>query len=134
MTPYLHSTGRVLDDRFKVVFQYNVYHQLLATKKTKFASQKKVDVQFLQENAHLYPGVYAALDSLGLIPFVIFSRRFNEDLVMQFYATVFFERDYEHSLTCMSGTSKYTAPFRKFSEIIPYQFYSEVHPDFAQIS
>lgn len=134
VSPYLRSTGRVPDDRFKTVFQYNVYHQLMAIKKTRFAPFKQVDVGHLQENAHLYPGVFDALVSLGLIPIVTYSRPFNEDLVMQFYATVFFERDDERSLTWMSGTRMFSAPFRKFSEIIPYQFYSLEHPDFARIS
>ena len=106
----------------------------MALKKTKFAAQKKVDVHHLKENAHMYPEVYAALESLGLLQFVTYSHPFNEDLVMQFYAIVFFERNDTRSLTWMYGTSKYTPPFRKFSKIIPYEFYLEEQPEFARVT
>ena len=56
VSPYIRSTGRVPDERFKNTLQFNVYHQLMVVKKTKFAAQKQVDVQYLQENSHLYPG------------------------------------------------------------------------------
>lgn len=106
----------------------------MSTKKNKFASFKQVDVGHLQENAHIFPGAYDALDKLGLIPFVSYAHPLNEDLVMQFYATVYFHNNDERTMTWMSSTSEGTTPFRKFTEIIPYEFFTEAHPDYAQLS
>ena len=47
ITPYVRATGEVADPCFKDMFQYNIYHQLLATKKTKFAPHKQIDVGHL---------------------------------------------------------------------------------------
>src|SRR3954467_3015763 len=82
----------------------------------------------------MYPGVYDALRRLGIIPFCQFSYKNNEDLFMQFYATVFFMNDDARTMRWMSGTAVYSAPFAKFAEIIPYQFFGEHHPDFERVS
>jgi hypothetical protein len=56
----------------------------------KFAPYKQVNVESLCDNDHLYPGVYATIGRLGLIPFGTFNHPYNEDLVMQFFATIYF--------------------------------------------
>ena len=86
------------------------------------------------DNAHIYPGVYDALGRLGIISFCQFSYKYNEDLIMQFYATVYFMNDDARTMRWMSGTAVCSAPFSKFSEIIPYQFFVEPHPDFERVS
>ena len=53
---------------------------------------------------------------------------------MQFYATVYFVNDVARTMRWMSGMAVCSAPFAKFSEIIPYQFFTEPHPDFDRIS
>ena len=95
------------------------------TKSKKFAPHKQVNTESLHDNDHLYPDVYSALGRLGLIPFVTFNHPYNEDLVMQFFATLLFSDDSTHTLTWMSGTHRCSAPMAKFSEIIPYPFIDE---------
>lgn len=56
--------------------------EILLTKKDKFAHHKDVDAVELQNNAHVYPGVYQALDDMGLIPFVTFNQPYSEELVL----------------------------------------------------
>src|SRR4051812_43049655 len=53
---------------------------------------------------------------------------------MQFYAAVYFHNDDERTMTWMSDTSECSSPFRKFFAIIPYQFFTEAHPDYARLS
>src|SRR4051812_22722779 len=65
----------------------------MMTKGKKFASHKKINVDHLRDNAHIYPGVYDALGRLGIIPFYQFTHKYNEDLVMQFFAMVYFHND-----------------------------------------
>ena len=81
---------------------------------------------------NIYPGVYDALGRLGLIPFVTFHHPFNDDLVMQFFATVYFHNDVARTMTWMSGTYECEAPMAKFSSIIPYQFFAEEHADYGR--
>ena len=102
-------------------------------KAKKFAPHKQINVEHLRDNAHIYPGVYDALGRLGIIPFCQFSYKYNEDLVMQFYATVFFMNDDARTMRWMSGTAICSAPFAKFAEIIPYQFYTQPHTDFERV-
>src|SRR4051812_46284233 len=42
--------------------------------------------------------------------------------------------DDAHTMRWMSGTAVCSAPFSKFSEIIPYEFFGEPHPDFERVS
>ena len=51
------------------------------TKGKKFAPHKQVNVECLRDNNHLYPGVYAAIGRLGLIPFVTFNHPYNYALL-----------------------------------------------------
>src|SRR3954467_8018212 len=74
------------------------------------------------------------LGGFKIIPLCQFSYKYNEDLVMQYYATVFFMNDDARTMRWMSGTAVCSAPFAKFAEIIPYQFYTELHPDFERVS
>lgn len=120
--PYAAATGIGMDPRFKNEFQQRVYHKLLMTKSKKFAPHKQVNTESLRDNDHLYPGVYSALGRLGLILFVTFNHPYNEDLVMQFFATLYFSNDFAHILTWMFGTHRCSAPMEKFFEIIPYPF------------
>src|SRR4051812_11096172 len=106
----------------------------MMAKSKKFAPHKQINVELLRDNAHIYPGVYDALGRLGIIPFCQFTYKYNEDLVMQFYATVYFMNDDARTMRWMSGTSVCSAPFSKFSEIIPYQFFVEPYPDFERVS
>jgi hypothetical protein len=53
---------------------------------------------------------------------------------MQFYDTVYFMNDDARTIHWMSGTTVCYASFSKFSEIIPYQFFAEPHPDFERVS
>ena len=108
---YAAATGLGVDPQFKNDFQQRVYHELLITKMKKFTPHKQVNTESLHDNDHLYPGMYSALGRLGLIPFITFNHPYNEDLVMQFFATLFFSND--------------SAPMAKFSEIIPYPFIDE---------
>lgn len=121
--PYVAATGQGIDPRFKNEYQHRVYYELLMTKGKKFAPHKQVNVEHLRDNSHIYPTVYDALGRLGLISFVSFGHPFNEDLVMQFFAMVYFENDDECTLRWMSGTRECSASMAQFSKIIPYQFF-----------
>src|SRR3954465_10436310 len=78
--------------------------------------------------------MWSPLGRLGIIPFCQFSYKYNEDLIMQLYVTVYFYNDDARTMRWMSGTAVCSAPFAKFAEIIPYQFYTEPHPDFERVS
>ena len=132
--PYVAATELGADPRFRNVFQARIFNELMMAKSKKFAPHKQINVEHLRDNAHIYPGVYDALGRLGLIPFCQFSYKYNEDLVMQFYATVYFMNDDARTMRWMSGTAVCSAPFSKFAEIIPYQFYTVPHPDFERVS
>ena len=93
-----------MDPHFKNGFQQRIYHELLMTKSKKFAPHKQVNTESLRDNDHLYPGVYSALGRLGLILFVTFNHPYNEDLVMQFFATLYFSNDSTRTLTWMFET------------------------------
>ena len=114
---YVKATSMGMDPRFKNGFQQRIYHELLMTKSKKFAPHKKVNTESLHNNDHLYPGVYSALGRLGLIPFVTFNHPYNEDLVMQFFATLYFSNDSARTLTWMSGRYQCSYPMAKFFKI-----------------
>ena len=106
----------------------------MMAKSKNFAPHKQINVEHLRDNDQIYPGVYDALGRLGIIPFCQFTYKYNEDLVMQFYATVYFMNDDARTMRWMSGTAVCSAPFSKFSEIIPYLFFVEPHPYFERVS
>ena len=131
--PYVPNTDAGVDPRFKNDFQHRVFSELIMTKKNKFAPHKQINVEALRDNDHTYPGVYSALGRLGLIPFVAFHHPFSEDLVMQFFATVYFHSDEARTMTWMSGTYECEASMAKFSDIIPYRFFAEEHPEYGRV-
>src|SRR4051812_10631561 len=126
--PYVAATELGADPRFRNIYKHRIFTELLMAKSKKFAPHKQINVEHLRDNAHIYPRVYHALGRLGIIPFCQFSYKYNEDLIMQFYATVYFRNDDARTMRWMSGTAVYSASFSKFSEIIPYQFFAEPHP------
>src|SRR4051812_6899807 len=91
--PYVAATELGMDLRFRNLYQHCIFHELMMAKAKKFAPHKKINVEHLRDNAHLYPGVYDALGRLGIIPFYQFSHKYSEDLIMQFYAKVYFHND-----------------------------------------
>jgi hypothetical protein len=64
---------------------------------------------------------------------VSFNHAYNEDLVMQFFATVYFENDTARTLVWMSGTHQCHASMAKFAEILPYQFFEEENEEFGRV-
>ena len=55
---------------------------------------------------------------MGLIPFVSYNRAYNEDLILQFYATCYF---HNRDVTWMTGEDRYTATFTQFVEDIGFR-------------
>ena len=123
-----------MDPRFRNLYQLRIFNELMKTKVKKFAPHKQINVEHLRDNSHIYPGVYDALGRLGILPFCRFTHKYNEDLVMQFFATVYFVQDEARTMWWMSSTAVCSSPISKFSEILPYQFFAEPHPDFERVS
>ena len=50
-----------------------------------------------------FPEVYGVLEAMGLISFVSYNWAYNEDFILQFYATVYFNNDFARSFKWRSG-------------------------------
>ena len=61
------------------------------------APHRSVDLEYIRSRGDLFPGVFVALDKMGLLPFLHFNKAYNEELSMLFYATVYFATGSDHA-------------------------------------
>ncbi len=87
------------DPRFHTAFQKSVYEQVYAGKA--FAEHKWISWRDINETLE-FEGLQDLFETVGIDQIVTFKQDYNEDLIRQFYATVWVAGDYSE-MNCFSS-------------------------------
>src|SRR4051812_14490303 len=129
--PYAAARDEV-DWKFHNILQKRVYSEILKPKKVKIAPHRDLDLEYISNTAS-FPEVYSVLEDMGLIPFVSFNHAFNEDLILQFYSTVYFENDSARSFKWRSGSRVLSGSMNDLADITGYPFFPEPVEGYATV-
>lgn len=102
------------DERFHSLFQEDCYNQVVLHKQ--FAIQKYINWSYLNEQTR-YATLYTRFRNAGLDGIVSIKCNFNEEVIRQFYATVYIPSSLA-TVTWMTGSRRYTATKRHFEEAL----------------
>lgn len=86
-------------------FQHHVHVEIFKVKKYKVVPHQSFDLDYVCTTL-IYISICTGSSSMGLIPLLRFNKDFGEDLVLQFFATMYFERDDGRSFCWMSGSPR----------------------------
>jgi hypothetical protein len=100
--------------------------------KVKIAPHRDLDLEYISGNAS-FPQVYSVLEDMGLIRFVSYNRAYNEDLILQFYATAYFENDFARSFKWRSGNRVLSGSMIDLAAITGYEFFPEPEDSYATV-
>lgn len=132
LNPYVRAPNLCVDPRFCNHMQHRVFEEILKVK-DKLAPHKSLDLEHVHLDPHLYPGVYRALAKMGLTSFVNFNRAYNEELILRFYAIMWFARDDARTLWWMSGTRQCHASMDEFAPISSCNLFLQPNDDYGQV-
>ena len=100
--------------------------------KVKIAPHRDLDLEYISDTAS-FPEVYSVLEDMGLIRFVSYNRAYNEDLILQFYDTVYFENDVARSFKWRSGNKVLSGSMSDLADITGYEFFPEPADGYATV-
>ena len=78
---------------FRTVIQQKIYEEVILALDTKIAPQKAIDFEHIKKNKDTFVNIFEACDRLGLVDIMKFQHDYDEEVVMQFYATLYLEKD-----------------------------------------
>jgi len=81
-----------------------IYRDIIKHFKKMFVPVQWIDLAHLQRNPDYFGEALSLIDKLGLKEIITFKRDFDPDVVAQFYVTVHFAPDDEHTMTWMTGS------------------------------
>jgi len=101
---------------FRTVIQQKIYEEVILALDTKIAPQKAIDFDHIRDNKEQFFNIYETCDRLGLVDIMKFQHDYNEEVVMQFYATFFLEKNDSRHFRWMTEDKEHRAPLSKFVE------------------
>ncbi|KAK1662579.1 hypothetical protein QYE76_050738 [Lolium multiflorum] len=108
------------DRRFWCMEQIYIFKDIYEPMK-KVRPMQAIDVEVLSQNNHFEDAIWVT-GRMGLQKLMKVQCDYNPDLIKQFYATLAFKKDEEHTMQWMSGSSPCQASFHMFVEILGYPF------------
>jgi hypothetical protein len=103
---------------FHTVMQQKVYEEVLLALEKKLSPQKAIDFEHIKKHKDKFVNIFETCDRLGLVDIMEFKHDYNEQVLLQFYATIFLEKDDAKHFRWMTETKEYRAPLSQFAEAI----------------
>ncbi|KAK1608874.1 hypothetical protein QYE76_032547 [Lolium multiflorum] len=108
------------DRRFWCMEQIYIFKDIYEPMK-KVRPMQAIDVELLSQNNHFEDAIWVT-GRMGLQKLMKVQCDYSPDLIKQFYATLAFKKDEEHTMQWMSGSSPCQASFHMFVDILGYPF------------
>jgi hypothetical protein len=81
---------------------------------TRIAPQRAIDFRYIKDNKEQFVNIFETCDRLGLVEIIEFKHDYNEQLVIQFYSTLFLEKNDSRHFWWMTEDKEYRAPLSEF--------------------
>ncbi|KAK1616634.1 hypothetical protein QYE76_022151 [Lolium multiflorum] len=120
-TPMVTKCHLSLDPNGKEVDQKIYIFKDIYEPMKKVRPMQAIDVELFSQNNHFEDATWVT-GRMGLQKFMKVQCDYSLDLIKQFYATLAFKKDEEHTMQWMSGSSPCQASFHRFAEILGYPF------------
>ena len=94
---------------FRTNIQKKIYEEVILALDTKIGPQKAIDFEYIKRFGNIFVNVFETCHRLGLVDIMEFRNNYNEKVVMQFYATMFLEKDVDRHFRWMTNDTDYRA-------------------------
>jgi hypothetical protein len=82
---------------------------------TRIAPQRAINFGYIKDNKEQFVNIFETCDRLVLVDIMEFKHDYNEQLVIQFYSTLFLEKNDSMHFRWMTEDKEYRAPFSEFA-------------------
>ena len=103
---------------FRTNIHKKIFEEVILALDTKIAPQKVIDFVHIQKFDQTFVNVFQTCQRLGLAEIMEFKNDYNKEVVMQFYATLFLEKDADRHFRWMTKDREYRVPLSKFAEAL----------------
>ena len=101
---------------------------------TKIAPQKAIDFVHIKKNKEQFVNIFETCDRLGLVDIMEFKCDYIEQMVMQFYATLYLEKDDgPRYFRWMTEGKEHCAPLSEFAAAIGVQMVDPGDNNFTRL-
>jgi hypothetical protein len=120
LAPQRGAQRTAFDPRFWKIEQQDIYESVFLLPRTHMCSpQKYVDLAFTAKHEQKFgPGVMDNIAAKGLESIMTFKQNWNEEAILQFYATCFFATDAARPVHWMTGGQRLSCTFAKFANLL----------------
>jgi hypothetical protein len=81
---------------------------------TRIAPQRAIDFGYIKDNKEQFVNIFETCDRLGLVEIMEVKHDYNEQLVIQFYSTLFLEKNDYRNFRWMNEDKEYHVPLSEF--------------------
>lgn len=119
---------------FRTVMQQKIYEEVILALENKIAPQRAIDFEHIKKNKDKFVNIFETCDRLGLVDIMKFKHDYDEEVVMQFYATLFLEKDDgRRYFRWMTEDNEYRAPLSEFAAAIGIQMVDPGDTNFTRL-
>ncbi|KAM0829411.1 hypothetical protein ACQ4PT_066885 [Festuca glaucescens] len=114
------SQRTAFDPRFWKLEHQDIYESICLLPRSHMCSpHKHIDIPFIVKNEmKLGQGVVDIIEAKGLKGIMKFKQDWNEEAIIQFYATCFFAKDKARTVHWMTGGERLSCTFERFAELL----------------
>jgi hypothetical protein len=120
LVPHRTDQRTAFDHRFWKIEQQDIYESIcLSPRRHMCAPQKRVDLQYIAEHEDKFgQGVLDIIDAKGLECILTFRHDWNEEAILQFYATCYFTTETPQAVHWMTNGKRLSCTFEEFASLL----------------
>jgi len=106
------------DPRFHTLRQQDIYETLYMPLKDRVIKQRYIDWKYIRTHGDKFHDIYEVCHDKGLDTLMGLKYHWNEEVIMQFYATLYLEKDDARTMHWMTNGVKYTSNIATFAQAL----------------
>jgi hypothetical protein len=110
-----------------------IYHNVLDVKFEKVVDQQSINVDWLRDNPDDFPGDMELCEKHDHVKLMTLEKPYSVDLVMEFFAAVFFRDDKAKTMTWMSAGHRCEKNLAQFAALLGYEVKAKGDPAYRRI-
>jgi hypothetical protein len=119
--PYsVEHNSRVEDAHFSNHAQEEVYSRIYLPLKHKVVNQHHINVAYMCKNSEYFGEALAMCEEFGLLPLMQFVQNWDEELVVQFYSTIYFTEDVDKTIKWLTNGRLLETTWAEFGDSLGY--------------
>jgi hypothetical protein len=114
----------VTDENFWSRSQEEIYAHIYLPMKNRVVKQHHINVDHMRKNTKYFGEALEMCEEFGLLPLMEFTQNRDQELVVQFYTTVFCTEDEHNTIKWLTNGQLLEATWAEFGEALGYPILS----------